>query len=175
MSNEKQFLKMFKIKTDNKDVEKIMNLLSKGHFEKAGEKAQFALEYVAYDEEAIICYLAIGFMFLKHGNLRSARANFGSAAALSQRDMRLKLEALIAEIYARIGNEKEAKRRYAPVNGAVVMKQRQKGNKSVASLCEDLARVQSRINGSKKELTEKQKEQMRSTDTTEFFNIPLTF
>ncbi|MGE5474082.1 MAG: hypothetical protein ACM3UU_07685 [Ignavibacteriales bacterium] len=176
MAKKKQFFKMFKIETTNKNVNKIMTLLSRGNFEKAGELAQSTLEDVYYDEEAIICYLAIGFMFLKLGNLRFARANFGSASGLSQRDMRLKIEALIAEVYAKIGNDKEAKRRYAPVNGVVLMKHKQKGNtKSILSLREDLERVQFRLNGSKKRLNKKQREQMSSTDTAELFSIPMPF
>ncbi|MGE5329707.1 MAG: hypothetical protein ACM3KR_09400 [Deltaproteobacteria bacterium] len=175
MSNKKDYLNMYQIKTDNENVIQIMKLLSQGKFEEAGEIAKLALDYFLSDEEAIMCYLAIGFASLHDRDFQDARAKFGSASGLAQKDMRLKLESLIAEVYAKIDLEKEAKRRFAPVNGVITMKLRRKGNSGLVSIAEDLARVQKRIRGSKARLTKKQKQQMAVQEPSGFFKIPLPF
>lgn len=133
----------FDIESSNQNFQEMKKAMARGHYIKAAKIADFLLAnhnnrrrkaHRLSREELCLCEIAKGIFSLRRKDFSSALLAFGSASGISQSDMRIKSEILLALVNVFDKNYKEARRRLKEMNSAILLKESMNGNQSVAAL-----------------------------------------
>lgn len=122
----------FDIESTNLHFQDMKQAMSRGHYIKAKNIADFLVENhnnprrkkgKLTREELCLCEIARGIFFFRKGNYSKSLSSFGSASGLSQSDMKIKAEILLALVNTYDCNFKEARRRLKEINAIILLKE----------------------------------------------------